>query len=66
MINLIKEVSDLRAKADEESIAAQKEKAEAAKGGEYLLMKAAEVRTRVLQMKQDNLRVNLCSFSCVS
>jgi hypothetical protein len=58
-VHLIKEVSDLRAKAAEENLAAQKAKDEAARGGEDLLVKAAETRTRVLQMKQDNLMVGL-------
>lgn len=55
VINLVKEVSNLRAKADQENIAALKAKSEAATIGESLLKKVDEVRKQTSQRKQDNL-----------
>eukprot|EP00250_Pteridium_aquilinum_P007486 c17193_g1_i1 orf=159-1796(+) len=58
VISLIKEVSDLRAKTDQERIAAHNAKIEAARGGEDRLMKACEVNRQIQEMRQDNLKLS--------
>lgn len=55
VINLVKEVGDLRAKADQERAAALRAKTEAATIGEDLLRQADELRKKMAQRKQENL-----------
>ncbi|KAI5073325.1 hypothetical protein GOP47_0011338 [Adiantum capillus-veneris] len=54
VLNLVKEVSDLRGKADLERAAVLRAKSEAATKEESLLKKADELREKVTQKKQDN------------
>lgn len=58
VIKLVKEVSDLRAKAEQERVIAQFAESEAARGGEDLLMKACEVNKQTQKMKQDNSKLS--------
>ncbi|KAH7433655.1 hypothetical protein KP509_07G079500 [Ceratopteris richardii] len=53
--NLVKEISDLRAKADLERTAAERAKREAAVSGKEVLRKAEELREQISEKKQDNL-----------
>ncbi|MCO5551412.1 hypothetical protein L7F22_004915 [Adiantum nelumboides] len=55
VLNLVKDVSDLRGKADLERAAAVRAKSEAAISGESLLRKAEELRKQIAQKKLDNL-----------
>lgn len=55
LMQFVETISTLRAKADQESIAAQRSKMDAVRGGQDILVKAEEMRKQTSKIRDDNL-----------